>query len=718
MKLHLDIETFSECDIKVHGSYRYAEHPSTALVSACYAIDESPIHIWLPFDVWDIPQAVVDGIQARPEYDGGRIDISSTVPKHLVAAVKAGQLRAHKADFERTVLNGVAGKKVGFPYITIESTVCTMAKCRANGLPAGLEDAADALGTHPKMATGRANMLSFCKPRSGEVKRYLPWTDIDRYVQLVAYNIDDVKAERGVDHKLPDLSPSEQQVYQMDQRMNDRGVAADLISVGHAQALVNEYRSQLEGRCIDMTKSLIHPEGLKPTQREKVSDWIRTTGGYPQLSDMQADTVAKLTRREDVPQRAKDMLKLYGTYGMKAVAKLDTIEDMVCADGRLHGLFTYHGAGPGRWSSSGVQLQNMMRPVFKNANTAIDLFSKRNLDALREAYPDVDPMKVIASTMRGMLVVDAGKDLLAIDYAGIESRITAWVCGEDWALDAFRLQDKKLGPDNYRIAYADAFQVPVESVTDWQRQIGKPIDLSMCFEGGIGALVTMAASYNVDLAELTRMAWGKLPQRAMESAEWMLAKGYLAGHDLPEKTLLVCDAIKWAWRARHTATVAGWKQLKDAACEAVRHPGTVYTVDSQLVMFKVEGDWLCLRLPSGRRIKYYRPIVKGEGKDSELSYEGSNNDQGGRWMRTHTYGGKLMQNIAEGIGRDLLVHGMRGLEPKTGPLVMCVHDEAVGEIPMGSMTLDEAMKIFVSAPKWAEGLPLAAEGWIGKRYRK
>ena len=333
----------------------------------------------------------------------------------------------------------------------------------------------------------------------------------------------------------------------------------------------------------------------------------------------------------------------------------------------------------------------------------------------------IDPIKVFASCVRGMLVAGEGCEFTALDYSGIEARIVAWVAGETWKLHAFTLQDRGEGPDNYRLAFARVFQIDPERVSKKQRQIGKVLDLSMGFEGGIAALIKAFGQAGIDLNELTELAFGHLHPAAMESAQWMLENGYLKGHGLPDRTLLVLDGLKAAWRLAHPATAnrdnGVWKQLKDAAICAVKEPGKVFTIDTRLVKFCVVGDWLYLKLPSGRRIAYYKPSVGESERGDTLHYRGIDTDRR-IWMDTMTYGGKLMQNVAEGVGRDLLVCGMQNLEQRGVPMVMCVHDEAVGESPVGTLTKDEAMKVFLTRPTWAAGLPLAAEGFVERRYRK
>jgi DNA polymerase len=695
-KLHLDIETYSECDLKREGLYRYAEHPSTELLVVCYAFDEEPVQTWVP------------------EYD-------PFVPEDLRAHIaRGGELRAHNASFERVVLNGVAGQKVDFPQIRIEQCVCTAAKMAAHGLPRALGNAAEALGTHPKNDVGRMDMLQLSKPRSGKVARWTRDNAPERFERLDQYCVDDVEAERGIDRVVPDLSAAEQEVYRLDQRINDRGIAVDLKAVEDAQVLIAEYKAELQARCREWT-------GLNPSQSAKLADWVREHG-YPQLPDLQADTVKHAVRDAACPPDVQRVLRLYSTYNAKAVSKYEAIERAVCADGRLRGMFLYHGAGTGRWSSQIVQLQNLFRPVIEDPDVAVDCFASRDLDWLRSVYSDVDPMKVLASCVRAMLVPGEGRELQSIDFAGVESRGTAWLFDEEWALQAFRAFDAGLGPDSYKLAYARAFRLRPDDVTKPQRQVGKVLELSMGYEGGASAFATMAANYGVDLAEMASQVRQALSPEIVESAEWMWQR-FGRGGDLPHDVYIACDGLKQLWRASRPKTVQGWRDLKEAAMLAIQNPGTVYAIPNGKVKFRVKDQWLQMRLPSGRSLHYFRPQVDfaklkdAEGFDTDdddprsakISYMGVDTYTR-RWMRTGTYGGKLCENAVQALSRDLLVHALFNLERAGYPVVGTVHDEVISEVSGGS--LEEASELMCRAPAWAAGFPVAVEGWRAQRYRK
>lgn len=697
-KLHIDIETFSECDLKREGLYRYAAHPSTELLVVCYAFDDEPVQTWVPDDDPFVPD-----------------DLRSHV-------ASGGQIRAHNASFERVVLNGAAGQRVDFPRIAIGQCVCTAAKMAAHGLPRALGDAAAALGTHPKNDVGRMDMLQLSKPRTGKVARWTRDNAAERFARLDQYCVDDVEAERGIDRTVPDLSANEQRVYELDQLINDRGIAVDLEAVGNAQVLIAEYKAELQERCREWT-------GLNPSQSAKLAEWVRDNG-YPQLTDLQADTVKHAVRDAACPPEASRVLRLYSTFNAKAVSKYEAIERSVDEDGRLRGMFLYYGAGTGRWSSLIVQLQNLFRPVIDDPDVAVECFASRDLDWLRAVYPNVDPMKVLASCVRAMLVPAPGKELQAIDFSGIESRVNAWMFGEEWKLDAFRAYDRGAGPDQYLIAVANAFGLDVQTLTkkDRRRQWGKAIDLFGGYEGGVSAFEVMAETYSVDLGEIASAIGPLIRPEERESAEWMwqrFGRGGALSHDV----YVACDVVKQRWRARHPRIVEGWRDLREAARMAIEHPGSVYALPNGKIKFRVRDQWLQMRLPSGRSVHYFRPMVSYEKfKDSDgfdtdednprsakISYMGVDTYTR-RWMRTGTYGGKLCENAVQALSRDLLVNALFNLEAAGYPTVGTVHDEIISEVDGGS--LEEAMSIVCRLPAWAQGLPVAAEGWRAKRYRK
>lgn len=705
MRLHLDIESFSTCDLRTAGLYRYAAHPSTELLVVCYAFGDGPVAVWWPYA--SVPPELLGPLTAA----GSIVHMRYSAPDDLVKHIEeGGVVAAHNAQFERVMLNTL-GHRHGLPRLEINQMVCTAAKAATHGLPRSLEACADALGSAPKMKTGRTNMLALAKPRSGKVSRYTIDSDPARFLTLAEYCVDDVKAERDIDARLRDLPAAEQAVWQLDQLINDRGVAVDRDAIGNVQVLIDEYRAQLEVRCVEWT-------GFKPTQTDKLATWVRTHG-YPQLVDFTASEVETAVKDPTCPEPVKRVLRLRSTHAMKAVSKFATMRTAAGADDRLRGMMLYYGAGTGRWSSLLVQLQNIFRPVIKDPEVAIEAFRVRDLDWVRTLYA-VDPMKVMASTVRGHLVAGPGKRFMALDFAGIESRDNAWLFDEEWKLKAFREYDTGVGPDTYKLAFAKAFGVAHTEVLDWQRQIGKVMELALGFEGGVNAFVTMVGTYKIDLTAMTDAAYPALPDPVRYEAEktWQWAVSNKRTLDLPRKVYVVCDALKKLWRANHPRIAQGWKDLNEAAIQATETPGMAFAIRNKKIAFMVWQDWLFARLPSGRRLAYYQPEV-GEGDNGRktLTYMGVDTKTR-RWMRVSAYGGRFCENLCQAVARDLLVNGMFNLEKARYPVVLTVHDEVVMELDGGFGSLEEAKALMCSLPAWANGMPVTAAGWEGTRYRK
>ena len=666
---HIDIESYSEAPLKKCGHYHYAEHPSTEVMVVCYAFNDGPVHTWVPYSV---PRKVERGLE-EGKGPGAQLYIDTECPPDLKTHIRKGrECRAHNSSFERTMLNGHPGTDIGFPHSEIEQWVCTAAQAAAVSLPRFLDGAAEQLGTPRKAAGGKADMMALCKPRSGKIKRYTPENAPDRYIGMILYCMDDVVAERGIDDAMPDLSPYEQKVFEMDQRINDQGVKADLDAVADVQVLISEYKVFLENQCSKWTG------GLSPNQTAAMGNWIRENG-YPQLENLQAATIKEALADPECPKNIRRVLQLRAIYSMKAVAKYTAIENAVCDDGRLHGMFMYHGAGTGRWSSTIVQLQNLFRPVISDPETAIDAFVERNLDWIRALY-DTDPMKVFASCVRGVLVADMWADILAMDYAAIEARVLAWLAGQEDILEVFRGHGKVYEhtaarifglPDDVKSLKAMKYTHPDE------RFIGKVAVLALGYQGGKKAFAKMAKNYGVEIEE----------ERA--------------------------ERIKLDWRKANPRIVRFWYSMEELAVAAVANPGKVYATKDRKIMFKVKGRWLFIRLPSGRRLAYYKPKLD-QGK---LTYLGIDT-YSRRWMRCTTYGGKITENVVQAISRDLLVHGMFGLEAKGYVIIGTVHDEVILEVPEEWGSEEEVAEILCDIPEWADGLPVRAEGFRAKRYRK
>jgi DNA polymerase bacteriophage-type len=710
MKITIDIETFSRCDLKKSGLAKYAEHESTDVLCACWAFDDGPISAW-------IPQADLSFLsELQPLYNWGALYAGPEVPKEILMSFeRKDEIHAWNAAFERLVLNGTAGRRYGFPKIELSQVYCSMVNARVHGLPGALEDAANAVNAAVKKRINGVNSMRFlCRPKkNGE--RPMLINERERFLSLLPYCADDVAAERAVDSIVPRMSDAELRIYrELDQPMNDRGWKVDLESVDSMETLVHVYKKELEKRCREIT-------GIKPSRAGPLADWIRKHG-VPDLEDLQADTVRKVLKKESLPDETVKVLKIYSTFGMKAVAKYPAMRKAAGSGDRLRHLFGMYGAGTGRWTSYTVQLQNLFRPVINDPEMALEIAREWDLEWLRANYPGVDPMKVLASCVRSCLVASEGKDLLFPDFSGVEARWNAWMFGEEWKLNAYRDYDKGVGANLYCVVYGQCFGVdPTSPEGIAGKQQGKVLDLSMGYEGGVGAFVKMAGTYRIDLRDMAESTYPTLPRDVLEESvdayHYAAEQGRL--YELPEKIWITAESLKRLWRRAHPKITWGWRNLKDAALEAVANPGAVCKVAGGRIMYKVEGDFLICRLPSGRRLYYYKPWIK-EAKNGapELHYSGMNTVTR-QWGPTSTYGGKQCENETQGGCRDLLVRAKYGLIALDGfELLGSVHDEPIGEVPEGWHEEEEVNRIMCTNGLWDNGLPLAVEIHRGKRYRK
>lgn len=367
-------------------------------------------------------------------------------------------------------------------------------------------------------------------------------------------------------------------------------------------------------------------------------------------------------------------------------------------------------------SNSGrtFQPQNLPRPTLKDA--AVDAgIAAMKAGAAGLVYENV--MEVASSAIRGCIVAPPGKKLVIADLSNIEGRALAWLAGEEWKLQAFRDFDAGTGHDLYKLAYAKSFGIAPEAVTKDQRQVGKVQELALGFAGGVGAFVTFAAAYGIDLDELAagilRNAPADLVDDARSFMAWMRKQPKANTFGMPDDTFVGCDVVKRGWRNGHPAIAAWWPRLEQAFRDAIDSPG--YTFDCGTVKVRRDGNWLRILLPSGRYLCYPAPEIDDQGRCSYMGVDQYTR----KWQRIHTYSGKLAENCTQAFARDVLAWNMPTLDAKGYRIVLSVHDELLTETPDTDEYSSDTLAAHMSTvPPWAEGLPLNAEGFETHRYRK
>ena len=499
-------------------------------------------------------------------------------------------------------------------------------------------------------------------------------------------------------------------VWHLDQRMNRRGVGVDMKLCEGAVKATTRAKRRLATKTADMTLGVVEAT----TQRDRLLRYMSDYG--VDIPDLTADTVERRLADESLPEHVKELLRIRQQASKASTAKYQRVLNQHVA-GRLCNLLVFCGAArTGRWAGRTIQPQNLPRPKHKQPviDAAIRMFQ---LDEIDLFDPD-DVLGLASSALRGMFVAGAGRKFVVADLANIEGRFMAWMAGEIWKVEAFKAYDEKRGPDLYKVAYARAFDIAAAEIGDEdpRRQIGKVMELSLQYYGGVGAFCSMAETYGLDLDELAAAAWPVIPQEWKDAAaeQWGKAQKRRRTYGLSERVWVVCEALVLMWRDAHPAIVKFWHDLERAVLQAIRTPGRTFQV--QKVGVDRRGNWLRLRLPSGRYLSYPAPRIDLE--DESPSFVGVN-PYTKQWGRIDTYSGKLAENIVQAGSADILMDGLLVADSEGYNPVLSVHDEDLCEPPDDpAFTAAGLSRLMTTSSPWAAGLPLAAKGWEGSRYRK
>ena len=648
--LYLDTETYSPVPI-THGTHRYAEEAEVLLVAV--AVDDQPT------DVWDTQQ--------RPTW---RRDLQSLIDA-------AERIVIHNSAFDRTVL-----RHCGVD-ILVEKIRDTMVQALAHSLPGSLGTLCDVLGVPTDKAKDKAgkkliHLFTKPRPKNMKLRRADSASHPTEWAEFIEYARLDVDAMRDVYGRLPNWNNSrgERNLWRIDQRVNDRGIAIDLDLAGSALRAFRRTSGALAARAADLTGGHV----TKLTQGARFLQYLRDYHNFAPENLTKA-TVAGLLSGNTLTPEVRELLEIRQQAAATSPAKYKVLLDATSSDGRLRGTLQFCGASrTGRDAGRIFQPQNLPRPVM-DADEIETGISAMKLDCEDLMFDNVTDL--CSSAVRGCLVAPAGRKLVIADLSNIEGRVLAWLAGEDWKIKAFYDFDRGVGHDLYVVAYAKGFNVDPEEVVENKktgdgsmRQYGKTMELACGYQGGVGAFRTMGGP----------------------------AVAAMTDEDI--------EPLVGAWRKSHTNVVKLWHGVEAAAKTAIRKPDDLAFYDK--LQFDMKDDWLRIKLPSGRYLSYRNAEIE-EGR---ITFEGTNQFTR-KWERIETYGGKLVENITQAVARDVFMTGMVGAEEHGYEVCIRVHDELITEVPDApEYNVAELSSIMATKPSWATGLPLAAAGFETHRYKK
>ena len=608
--------------------------------------------------------------------DGGPVRVydlaaGDTIPADILHALtdKSVKKYAHNAGFERICFSRLlrdAGQISG--YLSPEGWYCTMVWSAYAGLPLSLEDVGAALGLEQqKLSEGKDLIRYFCQPckptktnkgRTRNLGVHAP----EKWETFVAYNKRDVEVEMQIAARLRNIAPPPfvWQEYWDSEAINDRGIAIDRQLVNQAIRLDALSQEQSAQQLQEIT-------GLdNPRSVTQMKQWL-CEAGLP-VGTLGKKDVQEMMKGASEPLRSVLALRL--ELAKSSVKKYTAMKNAVCADGRLRGMFMFYGAArSGRFAGRIVQLQNLYRNDLPDLDNARSLVKAGNLEGLELLYDSVS--EILAQLTRTAFIPSPGNILVDADFAAIEARVIAWLAGEKWRQEAFAR-----GEDIYCASASQMFHVPVvkHGINGELRQKGKIAELALGYGGSVGALTAMGA---LDMG-------------------------------LTEEEL---QPLVSAWRTANPNIVRLWWDVDKAVKEVIQNEKPQRL--GPLKFTKAHGR-LHITLPSGRCLNYVRPRI-GENRFGGESVTYMGVDSTHHWAEIESYGPKFVENIVQGIARDVLCFALHNI--REYGVVAHIHDEALCDVPP-SVTVEEVADKMAIVPPWAKGLILRADGYSCSYFQK
>lgn len=655
-KMSVDIETYSSIDLSKTGVYRYVEAPDFDILLIGFSIDGGPVE-------------VIDCTARHNNYEEEKKMVQ--FKKHLYdpECIK----KAFNANFERTCLAKWLGKEM-----PPEEWRCTMIKCLTMGLPGNLAGAGMALGLPEdklKDPQGKALIQYFskpCKPTrvNGQRTRNLPEHDPDKWKLYIEYNRQDVVTEMAIDSKLEiyKTTETEQELWNLDQRMNDHGVRIAVDMVDKIVDYDTVRKEELQKEAQEIT-GLANPNSLA-----QLKTWLNDQG-MP-MTSVTKDTISAALALKYIPDNVRRVLEIRTALGKTSTAKYSTMLDAVCDDHRLRGILQFYGANrSGRWAGRLVQTHNLARNSLEDLDLARELAVDGDFDTMQTLFGET--AFVFSELVRTAFIPSEGCRFVVSDFSAIEARVISWIADEEWRLQAFRE-----GKDIYCETASQMYKVPVvkHGINGELRQKGKVAELACGYQGGVGAMKRMDRE-------------GSIPEDELQ-------------------------AVVDSWRNANPKVVKLWRLCEIAVRTAIEEHRTVRLQHG--LEFSYINHNLFIKLPGGRKLCYWDTKLKMDPRDGRehIVYMGVNQETK-QWGETETYGGKLVENIVQATARDCLAVAMTRVSNLGYKIVMHVHDEMIVDVPIEDTEALDVINACMAEPiDWAPGLPLKGDGYETTFYKK
>lgn len=642
--ISIDIETYSSLNLAKCGVYKYVESPNFQILLFGYSVDGAEVQ-------------VID------------LTLGEKIPPDVLSAIEDDSVMkwAFNASFERVCLS----RHLGYPtgnYLEPISWRCSMTWSAYMGLPLSLQGVGTVLGLEKqKLTEGKELIKYFCQPctptKSNDRRtRNMPTDAPDKWETFKAYNKRDIEVEMQIQQKLskfpvPDSVWDE---YHLGEEINDRGIGVDMPFVKQAITFDEKSHKRLSTAMREIT-------GLdNPNSVQQMKSWLAENG-------LETDTLGKkavVKLLKDAPDDLGEVLMLRQQLAKSSVKKYAAMENAICSDSRVRGMFMFYGANrTGRFAGRLVQLQNLPQNHIPDLDEARGLVAAGDYTALEMLYEDIPD--TLSQLIRTAFIPQNGRKFIVADFSAIEARVLSYLAGEEWRTGVF-----KEGKDIYCASASAMFHVPVEKngVNSHLRQKGKIAELALGYGGSVGAL------------------------KAMGALEMGLAEDEL-------------QPLVNAWRSSNPNIVRFWWDV-DAAAKRCTKEKTI--TESHGIRFSYQSGFLFITLPSGRRLAYVKPRI-GENRfgGESVTYEGVGGTK--KWERLESYGPKFVENIVQATSRDILVFAMQTL--RYCSIVAHVHDELIIECDR-TMSLDSVCRQMGRVPPWADGLLLQADGYECDFYKK